>query len=975
MAVNLGTAIGYLDLDVTKFGRGIKKANDDISNMSGDVTSRVNGMLTAVGDSFVSLGKKLTLGVTTPLLGIAGTAAKTGIEFNLFMQQSELAFTTMLGSAQEAQSFLDDMLTFAKTTPFAYPDLVQSARVMRAFGIETESIIPILGTLGDAVVATGGSSKDIEGLATVFGQMSSSGKLMLQDINQLTTRGIPALQIIANKTGMSMQEVRDAISEGSISSQDAINMLVDGIANGTDGIAGSTAKFGGLMEEMKGTLHGSLDSMRSSWRNAWADITSNMSEKGGTLQRIVVAITDVFKMLPAIFEAVQNSADGMLNNLAAWIENVSVSLQGMDEAQLASIGQMVMYAAAAGPVLIILGSLIKMLTPIVSLFGAVGKGLSSLTGLFGTKNTVVAAATGKVGIFKAALTALAGPIGIIIGIIAALVLAFKNLWDNNEEFRQSMTDTWDRLKKVVGDFVDRFMESFNALWESVQPIIQLIKMEWNNLCALLAPIFEGAWSIIVDIIEWAGNMITGVIDILTAVFTGDWCALWEAVKGIFEDTWNALVSILGTLVQTIVDVVVEFFAQFKEKWNAFWGPIAEFFGEIWEGIKQFFVDAWNGILDFFASVPERIAAGIEAIILWFEELPYKIGFFLGETITSIGLWAVETYEKAKQMGSDFLGAVIEFFIQLPGKILEFIRSAYNNISSWATDVADKGRQAGSDFLSRVVEFFTRLPGRVREFISNALTAAQQFVTDLPTKGRQAVNNMIDAIVSTAKSIPGKMLSIGKDIVRGVWDGVNAMAGWFKGKINSFFSGIVDGAKSALGINSPSRVFRNEVGHWIPSGISEGVSAAMPLAINAIQKDIDKISDVDVPSLESDVNISNNVSNVNSKSLDFFTNLKETYDNLFNVFSNFNDLLFQMKNTLRETKDVMLSMNSLYGYNNFAYVGMSGQTQFDDKGFDKTMNVNNSEGDVINIYNNEPLDALELARQIDRTKREQMEGFN
>lgn len=93
--------------------------------------------------------------------------------------------------------------------------------------------------------------------------------------------------------------------------------------------------------------------------------------------------------------------------------------------------------------------------------------------------------------------------------------------------------------------------------------------------------------------------------------------------------------------------------------------------------------------------------------------------------------------------------------------------------------------------------------------------------DMQNKAISAMSNMVTGIINAVKSLPGKMLEIGKNIVQGIWDGINGMVSWLKDKVTSFLSGIVDGVKGVLGIHSPSKVFRNEVGKNMALGIGEG----------------------------------------------------------------------------------------------------------------------------------------------------------
>lgn len=89
------------------------------------------------------------------------------------------------------------------------------------------------------------------------------------------------------------------------------------------------------------------------------------------------------------------------------------------------------------------------------------------------------------------------------------------------------------------------------------------------------------------------------------------------------------------------------------------------------------------------------------------------------------------------------------------------------------------------------------------------------------KGKEGAVNLFNNVVDTIKEIPGKMLEIGKNIVEGLWNGIKNAGGWIKDKIGQFSDGIVDGMKSAMGIHSPSKLFRDEVGKYIALGVGEG----------------------------------------------------------------------------------------------------------------------------------------------------------
>jgi phage-related protein len=96
------------------------------------------------------------------------------------------------------------------------------------------------------------------------------------------------------------------------------------------------------------------------------------------------------------------------------------------------------------------------------------------------------------------------------------------------------------------------------------------------------------------------------------------------------------------------------------------------------------------------------------------------------------------------------------------------------------------------------------------------------------------------VLNTIKDLPSKMLNVGKDLVRGLWNGISDMTGWVIGKIQSFGSSVLSGIKSFFGIKSPSRVFRDEVGAMLAEGMAVGIekNADAPLdAMTSLSKDL------------------------------------------------------------------------------------------------------------------------------------------
>ncbi len=118
---------------------------------------------------------------------------------------------------------------------------------------------------------------------------------------------------------------------------------------------------------------------------------------------------------------------------------------------------------------------------------------------------------------------------------------------------------------------------------------------------------------------------------------------------------------------------------------------------------------------------------------------------------------------------------------------------------------------------------------------------------MANKAKEGAINLVNNVINTIKELPGKMLDAGKNIVEGLWNGIKNATGWIIGKVKEFAKGILDGMKNALGIHSPSTLFRDEVGKFIPQGVAVGIEADTDSAIKSIDnmnKKMQKSFDLD-----------------------------------------------------------------------------------------------------------------------------------
>lgn len=282
---------------------------------------------------------------------------------------------------------------------------------------------------------------------------------------------------------------------------------------------------------------------------------------------------------------------------------------------------------------------------------------------------------------------------------------------------------------------------------------------------------------------------------------------WNKIKEVGEKCWNAICDFFT---KTIPDA-----------WNSlisWFQGIPEWFGEVWNKVLDKFREWGNNVRNFFT---ETIPGLIEQVFNWWNELPGKIGYALGYALGSIVKWGVDTWNYLATNVPIWIENVVNYFKELPGKIWTLLTDTYNKVTTWGSNMWNKARETGSNFIDSIIDYFKRLPGKLQEWLTITIGKISNFASDLGTKAAEAGQNMVNNIIDVVKNLPSQMASIGKNIVEGVWNGITGMGDWLLKKVSSFFDGIVDGAKKALKICSPSKVMRDQVGKYMAQGVGVG----------------------------------------------------------------------------------------------------------------------------------------------------------
>lgn len=653
-------------------------------------------------NSIAKIGLKAFTGAVTVAGTAVGALGAIGVKYNAEMEQYMSSFTTMLGSAEKATNHLNDLKQFAAKTPFELGDLAQASTTLQAFGTDVKDITPNLKMLGDISL---GNKEKFNGLALVFGQVQSQGKLMGQDLMQMINNGFNPLQIISEKTGKSMSQLKDEMSKGKISFEMVSEAMQIATSEG--------GKFYNAMEGQSKTLVGQ-----------WSTLKDNV---GALLGDMFASVSDTLKnkVLPAINIVVEKLQESFTNG------NLKDSINRIAEG---------------------FGDLAAKLAELISEW--LPRIIEGLAWVLDNSNSIAA------GILAIGTSLL---VLNVAGTIMRLVEAFKGV--------KTATEAWAVAQKLLN--IQMFANPIGLVIAAIAGLVAAVIYLWNTN-------------------EGFRNALIGA---------------WNAILAAGQAVWTWLVNFFTVTIPEAWQSVVDFFA-----------GIPDWFANLWVIIQQAFINGWQAIVNFFTVT---IPAWIEQIFNWFNELPGKIGYALGFLLGTVVQGWSNIWEYLCTNIPIWIDNVVIWFSKLPGRIGEWLSNTLVKIIVWGTQTYSNMISAVTNAINAVINWFAKLPGRIWEWLSNTISKVAQFASNLGSKASQAGSNMVSNIIDAVTNLPSTMAEIGSNIVRGVWNGITGMGSWIKSKVNGFFKGIVDGAKAALGIHSPSRVFRDQVGKYMAQGVGVG----------------------------------------------------------------------------------------------------------------------------------------------------------
>ena len=428
----------------------------------------------------------------------------------------------------------------------------------------------------------------------------------------------------------------------------------------------------------------------------------------------------------------------------------------------------------------------------------------------------------------------------------------KAAWDNfmngssdADQLADAFATAADNIVKNLAEIVPRFAETLPALAGAVvsqipdlaAAIVPAVLSAGQSILeqardAVLDFDFEGMAEKVVETITdfISGDGLRSFLGCLVDIFTG----IVNGISSMLPTLLPALVELIAytvtTLIEAIPVIVVELAKAVPDIIAAIIDVLAELPDLIGEVFAEIVTDLVEWGTDMGSKAQELITQLCTKVSNVLRNLPGQIWTHLVNAVTRVVQWGQQMLSNASTAMSNLLSKVNSIIQELPGKIWTHLVNTVNKVVAWGQQMVSNASTAASNMLSKVSSTLQQLPGKVWDYLSQAAQKVVSWGTELASKGASAAKSLFDSVVDGLKSLPDKIKSIGSDIVSGLWNGISSGWDWLKNKVSNLATSLLDAAKDALGINSPSKEFADEVGRWIMPGVGRGLDKSMPATL-------------------------------------------------------------------------------------------------------------------------------------------------
>lgn len=753
-----------------------------LDTLAGDIT-RLSGELSVLG---VAISDNLE----GPLRGVAGFAREIVADLTNAVTENGLS-----GLVDATGDVLSKIVTKIVDTA---PELINTATQLIHSFCESLKNTEGLGTAGMELVRA-----LVKGIISVAGDLASTAAVLLAQLVSALSKGLPEL------TGIGI----------------------------------------GLINKLTVGIKESMPQMISAGLDALLGFSSSLRENFGLIVdaglNMVTALADsIIQNIPKIVQTVPD----IITNFCGLIND--------NAPKILKTGVQIIKSLAKGiidSIPVIRESIPKIIKAIVSVWEAVN--WANLG-----KNAIAA--------IKNGINAVKGKLPEIMRSIGEKAKSFFASIDWHSVGKTIVTLVWEGIKavahlipsalKLIGEAALAIVKTLPSLILNVLGIILSLVVEFG--ADLLGKAKTAAKNAVNAVNDWfsqlPGKIWVWLSDIITKVVT--WAAdLYNRASTAASDTvakvndwfsqlpgkiWVWLSDIIAKVIVWAADLLSKASTAASDtvaKVNEWFSTLP---GKIWTWLCDIISKIITWGADLLSKASTAASDTVAKVNEWFSTLPGKIWTWLSTVISNVITWAADLLSRCSTAASDAVAKMNEWFSGLPGKIWTHLQTVISNVTTWAADLLSKCGTAASDAVAKVVEWFSGLPDKVKTHLDSVISNVTSWASDLASKGAEAAKGLYDAVVDGISGLPDKMYEIGSNICSGIYDGIQSGWNWLKNTVSNLASSLFESAKSALGISSPSKVFRYGIGRWIPPGIAEGFEDAMPDLMRQMDQNLDAVID-------------------------------------------------------------------------------------------------------------------------------------
>ena len=576
-----------------------------------------------------------------------------------------------------AERFLDALAKTSQETGVNTSTLtsgiISNATAFQEMGLSLDQAVAFMGQLEKSGT---NSETVLNGMRKALKNSTKDGKGLTKSLLDLqasiegngdSTKGLQAAYDLFGKSG---DQIYGAIKNGTLSFKEltsAMNNSTGAVDNTYNATMDATDRLKLKLQETKITLAETFDSF--------------LQENSPQLEK---AIDDIGGALVAVIPSIKSALDTIIPYITSFVENdlpplidkIKTELPSLIDNVIKKIPDIISAISRAVPVVLeFVNSIIEHKDEILSAIGSIvaalttGKIVSTINGLI----PIIGSVVGKVKeVWKAisggksaltVISSLGSTVAIVAGVVAVLAAAFINLWQTNEDFRNSITEIWNGIVETLKQAGQEIVDAVNSLGFNFEDIGEVLKGIWDFLCNILAPAFVEIFSQLAEKLKGVIQIVTGIIQVVVGIINGfkdgDWTQFLEGIKSIFSGVMEFLLAPFKSLFEAFKFIISEFSTFFSEVWNG----IVTFITGVIDSIKQGFSDAWTAITEVWGAASEWFnTTVIEPILGFFTDMWENVKTFAQDAwdgICSVFEGAVEWFSEVFQGVSDAIESIMD----------------------------------------------------------------------------------------------------------------------------------------------------------------------------------------------------------------------------------------------------------------------------------------------------------------------------